>query len=417
MDTPAEMIAKYRLGGLILVGFSADDPTGTNQPTTNVDNVRQVRGLTDGLRKAAGRAQGRRTAAARRHRPGVRHGHPDQGGRHRAARRDGDRRRRQPEGHRGRLARRRQRARRARRQRRLRPRRRRGRHLRRGDRLPLVRRRPDARRRAGRGVRARAAGRRASRRRSSTSPGTAARPRTRTPSCRCSSRPARRLDEVDLRPFAAGIDAGAWLVMSGHLDVRSVDPGVSATFSHKALTGVLRGELGFQGVVVSDAMNMAPAMKWPAGEAAVRALDAGNDLLLMPPNVGGAYDGLLAAAARRRPAAGPARRGRDPRADPAVPPRRHAAAAPCSGSAPPPIAGPPTASPRPPSPSCAAGARAAVRGPVDRHRLRWPGDLRARCSNGRSRASACAPGPSGGTGRAPRRVRRRRGGPAATAPR
>ena len=93
----------------------------------------------------------------------------------------------------------------------------------------------------------------------------------------------------------AGIDAGAWLVMSGHLDVRAVEPGVPATFSHKVLTGVLRGELGFQGVVVSDAMNMAPAMRWPAGEAAVRALEAGNDLLLMPPNLGDAYDGVLAA--------------------------------------------------------------------------------------------------------------------------
>ncbi|GAB3942475.1 hypothetical protein GCM10027614_29550 [Micromonospora vulcania] len=55
MDTPAEMIAKYRLGGLILVGFSADDPTKGNQETTNVDNPKQVHELTGGLRAAAGR--------------------------------------------------------------------------------------------------------------------------------------------------------------------------------------------------------------------------------------------------------------------------------------------------------------------------------------------------------------------------
>jgi beta-N-acetylhexosaminidase len=101
------------------------------------------------------------------------------------------------------------------------------------------------------------------------------------------------LDKVDLAPFKAGIDAGAQVVMSGHLDVKSIEPGVPASFSHKALVDVLRGQLGFKGVVVSDALNMAPAEKWPAGEAAVRALNAGNDLLLMPPNVGAAHQGLL----------------------------------------------------------------------------------------------------------------------------
>lgn len=55
VDTPTEMIEKYRLGGLILVGFSADDPTQGNQPTTNVDNPKQVRELTTGLREAAGK--------------------------------------------------------------------------------------------------------------------------------------------------------------------------------------------------------------------------------------------------------------------------------------------------------------------------------------------------------------------------
>jgi beta-N-acetylhexosaminidase len=96
-------------------------------------------------------------------------------------------------------------------------------------------------------------------------------------------------------PFSAGIDAGAMAVMSAHLDTRSVDPGTAATFSHKLLTDVLRGQLGFQGVVITDGMNMPPAKRWSPGEAAVRALKAGNDLVLMPPHVGQAYDGLLAA--------------------------------------------------------------------------------------------------------------------------
>ena len=98
----------------------------------------------------------------------------------------------------------------------------------------------------------------------------------------------------DLPPFTAGVDAGAGLVMSGHLDVQALDPGVPATFSHKIMTDVLRTQLGFTGVAVTDAMNMPPAMKWPAGEAAVRALNAGDDLLLMPPDIAAARDGILA---------------------------------------------------------------------------------------------------------------------------
>jgi beta-N-acetylhexosaminidase len=103
------------------------------------------------------------------------------------------------------------------------------------------------------------------------------------------------LAEADLPPFAAGIDAGAWLVMSGHLDVREVESGMPASFSKGTVTGLLRDQLGFEGVAVTDAMNMEPARRWPAGEAAVRALLAGNDLLLMPPDLAAAYDGLLAA--------------------------------------------------------------------------------------------------------------------------
>jgi beta-N-acetylhexosaminidase len=103
------------------------------------------------------------------------------------------------------------------------------------------------------------------------------------------------LDATDLAPFRDGIDAGAQLIMSGHLDVQAIDPGVPASFSSKVLIDLLRGELGFEGVVVTDALNMAPAMQWPAGEAAVRALLAGNDLLLMPPSLVEARDGLLAA--------------------------------------------------------------------------------------------------------------------------
>jgi beta-N-acetylhexosaminidase len=103
------------------------------------------------------------------------------------------------------------------------------------------------------------------------------------------------LDAGDLPPFAAGIQAGAWLVMSGHLEVRAVEAGLPATFSSKVLVDLLRKQMGFTGVVVSDALEMAPARRWPPAQAAVRALLAGNDLLLMPPNVGAAQGGLLGA--------------------------------------------------------------------------------------------------------------------------
>ena len=94
--------------------------------------------------------------------------------------------------------------------------------------------------------------------------------------------------------FQAGIAAGAGLVMSGHLDVTALDPGVPASFSHKVMTDVLRGQLKFTGVAITDAMNMPPAMKWPPGEAAVRALNAGDDMLLMPPDIAKARDGIVA---------------------------------------------------------------------------------------------------------------------------
>ncbi len=100
----------------------------------------------------------------------------------------------------------------------------------------------------------------------------------------------------DVAPFRSGIAAGASLIMTGHLDVRAVDPGTPATLSRKVLTGLLRDELGFKGVIVSDALNMGAITKrYPAGEAAVRAVLAGNDILLMPPDIGAAQQSLLRA--------------------------------------------------------------------------------------------------------------------------
>ena len=90
------------------------------------------------------------------------------------------------------------------------------------------------------------------------------------------------LRERELLPFAAAVEAGTVAVMTSHLLLPQVDPAAPATFSRAVSTGLLRDELGFTGVLVTDALDMAGATS-PGGtpESAVRALDAGCDLLCL----------------------------------------------------------------------------------------------------------------------------------------
>lgn len=107
-----------------------------------------------------------------------------------------------------------------------------------------------------------------------------------------------RLDELELVPFRAAIDAGVGSVMTGHLNVPSLepDPNTPATLSHNILTGVLRDQLGFEGLVITDAMDMGGiTVRFAPGEAAVRAVLAGADALLMPPVPDAAYEALQVA--------------------------------------------------------------------------------------------------------------------------
>ena len=84
----------------------------------------------------------------------------------------------------------------------------------------------------------------------------------------------------ELVPFRAAIDAGASTVMTSHIMVPALDPEQPATFSRRILTTVLRGELGFEGVIVTDALDMAGASATRGiPGAAVAALAAGADLL------------------------------------------------------------------------------------------------------------------------------------------
>jgi len=93
-----------------------------------------------------------------------------------------------------------------------------------------------------------------------------------------------RLDRLELVPFRAAIAAGTDAVMTAHVAVPALaPPTVPATLSAAILTGLLRKELGFRGLVVTDALDMGGVAKgFSTGEASVRAIEAGADALLMP---------------------------------------------------------------------------------------------------------------------------------------
>ena len=99
-------------------------------------------------------------------------------------------------------------------------------------------------------------------------------------------------------PFRAAIAAGAASVMPGHLNVPAYesDPTLPATISRNILTGLLRDELKFKGLIVTDAMDMGGVTSlYAPGDAAVRAVEAGADVLLMPPVPDAAMASLEAA--------------------------------------------------------------------------------------------------------------------------
>jgi beta-N-acetylhexosaminidase len=91
-----------------------------------------------------------------------------------------------------------------------------------------------------------------------------------------------RLREIELAPFVAAIAAGVPMLMTAHVVFASLDSAVPATLSPAVVTGLLRNELGYQGVVISDDLDMrAIADNFSVGEAAVAAIDAGCDVLLL----------------------------------------------------------------------------------------------------------------------------------------
>ncbi|GAA1809547.1 glycoside hydrolase family 3 protein [Nesterenkonia flava] len=101
-----------------------------------------------------------------------------------------------------------------------------------------------------------------------------------------------QLRERDWAPFAAAVEAGVPMVMMGHLEVPALEEGVASSLSAAAYEEIR--SMGHDGVIVTDAMNMA-ATVGGGDQASVRALAAGADLLLMPPSVPGAYAALVQA--------------------------------------------------------------------------------------------------------------------------
>ena len=104
-------------------------------------------------------------------------------------------------------------------------------------------------------------------------------------------------EQMDRPPFQAAIDAGVPAIMTAHISVPALDPsGDPATLSKPIMTGILREEMGYDGVVITDALDMAGASATYGNDRVpVLALKAGVDMLLMPPEFDVAYKAVLKA--------------------------------------------------------------------------------------------------------------------------
>lgn len=113
--------------------------------------------------------------------------------------------------------------------------------------------------------------------------------------------PRERFDRIELPPFKEAFDSGVMSVMVAHIAATAFDTsgGVPASVSRSVSTKLLKEELGFRGLVVTDAMVMnGVAAKYQGGESAVLAIKAGTDLVLMPPDPDIAIDAVVAAVRR-----------------------------------------------------------------------------------------------------------------------
>jgi len=105
-----------------------------------------------------------------------------------------------------------------------------------------------------------------------------------------------RLDTVELVPFRAAVNGGVGAIMSFHGAMPALDSSnVPGTLSPKVLTALLRGELGFKGIIISDAMDMRGVLdQYGSDEAVKRAISAGIDVLIQPLDVSQTIDAVVA---------------------------------------------------------------------------------------------------------------------------
>ena len=103
------------------------------------------------------------------------------------------------------------------------------------------------------------------------------------------------LRACELVPFQAAVDEGADFIMAAHISLPEIlDDATPASLSYKMLTEVLREEMGYDRIIVTDALNMGAVVQhYTSEEAAVKALQAGADLILMPEDFKEAYQGVL----------------------------------------------------------------------------------------------------------------------------
>ena len=111
-----------------------------------------------------------------------------------------------------------------------------------------------------------------------------------------------RIDTVELVPFRAAVNGGVGAIMSFHGAMPALDSsGVPGTLSPKVVTGLLRGQMGFRGIIISDAMDMRGVLdQFGADEATKRAIAAGIDVLIQPLDVSKTIDAVIAGISEGR---------------------------------------------------------------------------------------------------------------------
>ena len=99
----------------------------------------------------------------------------------------------------------------------------------------------------------------------------------------------------ELKPFIAGMEAGADMVMVGHITLSAIDPERPASLSESVVSGILRDTLGWDGVVITDGLEMGALMQYDMGERCLLALEAGVDILLGVDDIPGTLKALTEA--------------------------------------------------------------------------------------------------------------------------